>query len=87
MYYKHEFDNEKWFDDYDECRDDLLCDLDLDEYASRIDVKDILIHFSWRKNNEDFCNWFIDEIAKIEEMICNEFITELDDEEYEELCE
>lgn len=54
MYYKHEFDNDKWFDDYWECRDDLLCDLDLDEYASHIDVKDILTHFSWRKNNEDF---------------------------------
>ena len=54
MYYKHEFDNDKWFDDYDECRYDLLCDLGLDEYVSYIDVKDILINFTRRKNNDDF---------------------------------
>jgi hypothetical protein len=78
--YTHEYSNRK-FDSYDECRDDLLLDIDAEDIAQHLDltVPDIIRAFLRNKNSVDFSVWLQDQIDEAIHYIEEEFIFEHDE--------
>lgn len=80
MYYTHEYSDKK-FEDYDECKDDLIINLDICDYTEHISAKEILRNFFRRKSNTEFCDWLENKTFDITEEIAEELITEHEEEE------
>ena len=79
MYYTNEY-NDKKFDDYTDCKEDLITNTSIYDYADRIDSYEILRKFFRKKSNEEFCLWLENAIFEAEEAIAKELITEHEDE-------
>lgn len=82
MYYIHEY-NEKEFETYEECREDLLEYLDELNIVQRLDLslEEIILQFWHRANNQIFIDWLDDKIIEAEEIVIKELISEYEDEE------
>ena len=82
MYYVHEY-NEKEFENYEECREDLLEYLEERDIAEKLDLslEEIISRFGRRANNQIFIDWLNDKIIEAEEMAIEDLITEYEDEE------
>lgn len=82
MYYVHEY-NEKEFENYEECRENLLEYLEERDIAEKLDLslEEIIFRFGRRANNQIFIDWLDDKIIEAEEMAIEDLITEYEDEE------
>ena len=86
-YYMHEYSQEK-FETIEDCRDDLLDFVDVEEIADKLDesltIEKILNNFL-RMDKEEFHSWFLehcwDALAEIQEELISEI--EVDKEEDE----
>ena len=86
-YYMHEYSQEK-FETIEDCREDLLDFVDVEEIADKLDesltVEKILNNFL-RMDKEEFHSWFLerslDALAEIQEELISEI--EVDEEEDE----
>lgn len=85
MYYTHEYDSNNKFNSYEEACDSLITLMDVDEYAEHelLNVRMILLHFFLRKDDSSFIKWFQDYLDDLTVCICDELITEHDDDEDE----
>ena len=85
-YYMHEYSQEK-FETIEDCREDLLDFVDVEEIADKLDesltIEKILNNFL-RMDKEEFHSWFLeqywDALAEIQE----ELISEIETDEKEE---
>ena len=56
MYYTHEYSNEI-FEDYADCKEDLIINMDICDYAEHVCFEEILRKFFRRKSSDEFCAW------------------------------
>ena len=88
-YYMHEYSQEK-FETIEDCREDLLDFVDVEEIADKLDesltVEKILNNFL-RMDKEEFHSWFLeqywDALAEIQEELISEIETDEKEEEDE----
>lgn len=80
MFYTNEY-SEKEFSDYEECRDDFLGSIDIEEYLPYIDSGHLLSRFFRRKSDTEFCNWLESEISAATDDLCNELIFEHEEDD------
>lgn len=73
MYYTHEYSDER-YETLEDCEDDLMQCVDIDEYDWRIGSTEILRHFFRRKTDDEFCDWLENRIIEIEDEIKNDLI-------------
>lgn len=81
-YFVHEY-SDKQFETYEECRDDLLIELEEEDIANHFDFTkpEILHKFLQRKTNEDFIQWLSIEVDNAVEFALAELITEYEEGE------
>ena len=79
----HEY-SDKEFVTYEECREDLLPEIDEEDISHHLDltVPEIVWKFL-RYSEDDFINWFAETIANAEENAIEELITEYEEGEVE----
>ena len=73
MYYTHEYSNEI-FNTWEECKEDLLANLSVDDYYEHLDSYNILVDFFRRKSNDDFCQSLENYICEVEQEIETDYI-------------
>ena len=86
-YYMHEYSQEK-FETIEDCREDLLDFVDVEEIADKLDesltIEKILNNFL-RMDKEEFHSWFLeqywDALAEIQEELISEIETDEEEEE------
>ena len=86
-YYMHEYSQEK-FETIEDCREDLLDFVDVEEIADKLDesltIEKILNNFL-RMDKEEFHSWFLeqywDALAEIQEELISEIETDEKEEE------
>lgn len=79
----HEY-SDKQFDSYEECRDDLMPEIDEEDIAHHLDltIPEIVSHFQ-RQDEDSFLNWFSELIQTALECAIEELITEYGEGEVE----
>lgn len=79
----HEY-SDKEFATYEECREDLLSEIDEEDIFYHLDltVPEIVGKFL-RYSENDFIKWFSEEIAEAEERAIEDLITEYEEGEVE----
>ena len=84
MYFVHEYSDEE-FETYEECRDDLIGDLDEQDIIQELDLslEEIVSHFVRRANNQKFIDWLDSKIDDAEEKAIENLITEYEEGEVE----
>lgn len=82
--YTHEY-NDKKFDSYEACRDDLMGNIDEEDIARHLDltVPEIIRAFLRNRNNVDFSVWFQEKIDEAIHYVEEELIFEHDEEDDE----
>ena len=78
----HEY-SDKEFEDYEDCREDLLTELEEEDIFNHFDFtkSEILCKFLRRKSNEDFIQWLSCEVDNAIVLALDELITEYDEGE------
>ena len=77
----HEYSDEE-FDSYDACRDDLLENLEIEDFLDFLDLSvEEIVRMFLRSKNEDFCVWFQEKIMEAEEKANDDLITEYEEGE------
>lgn len=84
MYFVHEY-NDKEFETYEECREDLLECLEEQDIVEKLDLslEEIVSRFGRRVNDQKFIDWLDDKILEAEEMAIEDLITEYEEGEVE----
>ena len=82
LYYTHEYSQER-FETFEEARDDLIPQLDIEEYSSHelFNSYALILQFFRRKSDSAFVEWLENYLDALTMCICDELITEHDDEE------
>lgn len=80
----HEY-SDKYFDSYEDCRDDLTSEIDSDEIIEHMEVSmgDIISHFLRRTSDKDFDTWLSEQIDIAFERAIEDLITEYEEGEVE----
>ena len=78
----HEY-SDKEFEDYEECRADLLSQIDSDDIVQHFEhsVSTLLFRFLNRKSDQKFIWWLMQEVDEAFEKTLDELITEYDEGE------
>lgn len=78
----HEYSDER-FATYEECADSLRAEIDIDGIRDEMDLglTEILSRFLRRKTDQEFIEWFQEEIFAAEQAAIDAFITEYEDGE------
>lgn len=80
----HEY-SDKYFATYEECRDDLMSEIDSDDIIEHLEVSisDITFHFLCRTSDQEFNAWLSEQIDIAYERAIEDLITEYDEGEVE----
>ena len=80
----HEY-SDKEFENYEDCREDLLEQIDSDDIVQHFEpsVSTLIFRFLNRKNDQKFILWLMQEVDEAFEKTLNELITEYDEGEVE----
>lgn len=80
----HEYSDEH-FDTYEECRDDLMSEIDSDDIIEHLEVSisDITSHFLRRTSDKEFSTWLSEQIDIAYERTIEDLITEYEEGEVE----
>ena len=80
----HEYSDE-YFDSYEECRDDLMSEIDSDDIIEHLEVSisDIISHFQRRTDDKEFNTWLNEQIDIAFERAIEDLITEYEEGEVE----
>lgn len=78
----HEY-SDKYFATYEECRDDLMPEIDSDDIIEHLEVSisDIISHFQRRTNDKEFSTWLSEQIDIAYERTIEDLITEYEEGE------
>ena len=78
----HEY-SDKEFEDYEDCREDLMGQVDSDDIIQHFEysISRLIFKFLNRKNDQEFLQWLMQEIDEAYERTLDELITEYDDGE------
>lgn len=78
----HEY-SDKHFESYEDCRDDLIPEIDSDEIIEHMEVSmdDIISHFLRRTSDKDFNTWLNEQIDIAFERAIEDLITEYEEGE------
>lgn len=78
----HEYSDEH-FDTYEECRDDLMPEIDSDDIIEHLEVLigDIISHFRRRTSDKEFNTWLDEQIDIAYERAIEDLITEYEEGE------
>ena len=78
----HEY-SDKEFEDYEDCRKDLMDQVDSDDIVQHFEypISTLIFKFLNRKNDQEFLQWLAQEIDEAYERTLEELITEYDDGE------
>lgn len=78
----HEYSDEE-FDTYEECRDDLMSEIDSDDIIEHLEVSisDITSHFLRRASDKEFNTWLSGQIDIAYERAIEDLITEYEEGE------
>lgn len=78
----HEY-SDKEFEDYEECREDLMGQVDSDDIVQHFEhsTSSLIFKFLNRKNDQEFLQWLAQEIDEAYERTLDELITEYDEGE------
>lgn len=80
----HEY-SDKEFATYEDCRDDLMSEIDSDDIIEHLEVsiKDITSHFLSRTSDKEFNTWLEEQIDIAFERAIEDLITEYEEGEVE----
>ena len=80
----HEY-SDKEFEDYEDCRADLLGQIDSDDIVQHFEpsVSTLLFRFLNRRSDEKFIGWLMQEVGEAFEKTLEELITEYEEGEVE----
>lgn len=80
----HEY-SDKYFDSYEDCRDDLMSEIDSNDITEHLEVsiRDITSHFLRRANDKEFNTWLSEQIEVAYERAIEDLIIEYEEEEVE----
>ena len=80
----HEY-SDKEFESYEECREDLLGQIDSDDIVQHFEhsVSTLIFRFLNRKNDQKFIWWLMQEVDEAFEKTLEELITEYEEGEVE----
>lgn len=80
----HEYDN-KEFEDYEDCREDLMDYIDSDDIIQHFEysTSTLISKFLNRKSDQEFLQWLTQVIDEAYERTLDELITEYEEEEVE----
>ena len=80
----HEY-SDKEFEDYEDCREDLMEYVDSDDIIQHFEysVSTLISKFLNRKNDQEFLQWLTQEIDEAYERTLDELITEYEEGEVE----
>ena len=78
----HEYSDEQ-FDSYEECRDDLMSEIDSDDIIEHLEVLmgNIISHFLCRTSDKEFNTWLSEQIDIAYERAIEDLITEYEEGE------
>lgn len=78
----HEY-SDKEFEDYEDCREDLMEHVDSDDIVQHFEysTSTLIFKFLNRKNDQEFLQWLEQEIGEAYERTLDELITEYGDGE------
>lgn len=78
----HEY-SDKEFESYEDCRDDLMGQIDSDDIVQHFEysTSTLIFKFLNRKSDQDFLQWLEQEIEEAYERTLDELITEYEEEE------
>jgi hypothetical protein len=78
----HEYSDEH-FDSYEDCRDDLMSEIDSDDIIEHLEVSisDITSHFLRRTSDREFSAWLNEQIDIAYERAIEDLITEYEEGE------
>ena len=78
----HEY-SDKYFDSYEDCRDDLMSEIDSDDIIEHLEVSigDITSHFLRRTSDKEFSIWLTEQIDIAYERAIEDLITEYEEGE------
>lgn len=80
----HEYSDE-YFDSYEECRNDLIPEIDSDDIIEHLEISisDIISHFRRRTSDKKFNAWLDEQIDIAYERAIEDLITEYEEGEVE----
>jgi uncharacterized protein YajQ (UPF0234 family) len=80
----HEY-SDKHFDSYEDCRDDLMSEIDSDDIIEYLEVsiRDITSRFLRRTSDKEFSTWLNEQIDIAYERAIEDLITEYEEGEVE----
>ena len=80
----HEYSDE-YFDSYEECRNDLIPEIDSDDIIEHLEISisDIISHFRHRTSDKKFNAWLDEQIDIAYERAIEDLITEYEEGEVE----
>ena len=80
----HEY-SDKYFETYEECRDDLISEINSDDIMEHFEPStyDMISRFLRRKDDKEFLDWLDEEINGAFEKTIDELITEYEKGEVE----
>ena len=78
----HEY-SDRQFDNYEDCRDDLMSEIDSDDIIEYLEVSisDIISHFLRRTSDKEFNTWLDEQIEIAHERAIEDLITEYEEGE------
>ena len=73
----HEY-SDKYFDSYEDCRDDLMSEIDSNDIIEHLEVSisDIISHFLRRTSDKEFNTWLSEQIDIAYERVIEDLISE-----------
>lgn len=78
----HEY-SDKHFDSYEDCRDNLMSEIDSDDIIEHLEVSigDMISHFLRRTSDKEFSTWLDEQINIAYERAIEDLITEYEEGE------